>query len=253
MGVVFGLASMWKASAFYVGAGDMIFSPVMSGKPLQSIVLSVVSRGLFGWIAGLLYSAVKRGRHPAVGVILVSSVGRTLHTVLVYGFMGLLFPETGFRAASAFSGMLSWDFIPFLVVCDGLVYLCFRLWDSAYVRTLFFRIHSVDQNEALAPRRRGGMLFMILLVALLCASVAAYFINRMWSVMRRHGISLSEESSYDILHLQIQFLMGMMSLAVLVMLLIILYQKNQSYLRYEARLDSLTGILNRQQFFEKGE
>ena len=45
----------------------------------------------------------------------------------------------------------------------------------------------------------------------------------------------------------------MMSLAVLVMLLIILYQKNQSYLRYEARLDSLTGILNRQQFFEKGE
>ena len=142
MGVVFGLASMWKASAFYVGAGDMIFSPVMSGKPLQSIVLSVVSRGLFGWIAGLLYSAVKRGRHPAVGVILVSSVGRTLHTVLVYGFMGLLFPETGFRVASAFSGMLSWDFIPFLVVCDGLVYLCFRLWDSAYVRTLFFRIIS---------------------------------------------------------------------------------------------------------------
>ena len=47
--------------------------------------------------------------------------------------------------------------------------------------------------------------------------------------------------------------MGMMFLAVLVMLLIILYQKNQSYLRYEARLDSLTGILNRQQFFEKGE
>lgn len=27
VGAVFGLASMWKASAFYVGAGDGVFSP----------------------------------------------------------------------------------------------------------------------------------------------------------------------------------------------------------------------------------
>lgn len=35
VGAIFGLASMWKASAFYVGAGDMIFSPIQSGRPLE--------------------------------------------------------------------------------------------------------------------------------------------------------------------------------------------------------------------------
>ena len=55
VGAVFGLASMWKASAFYVGAGDAVFSPAMSGKPIQSILLSVGSRTLFGFIAGVLY------------------------------------------------------------------------------------------------------------------------------------------------------------------------------------------------------
>lgn len=31
IGAIFGLASMWKASAFYVTAGDAIFSPMISG------------------------------------------------------------------------------------------------------------------------------------------------------------------------------------------------------------------------------
>ena len=31
VGTIFGLASMWKASAFYIGDGDTIFSPVRSG------------------------------------------------------------------------------------------------------------------------------------------------------------------------------------------------------------------------------
>lgn len=32
VGTIFGLASMWKASAYYVGVGDMIFSPIQSGR-----------------------------------------------------------------------------------------------------------------------------------------------------------------------------------------------------------------------------
>ena len=54
VGAVFGLASMWKASAFYVGVGDAVFSPVMSGHPLKSILLSVGTRTIFGLIVGLI-------------------------------------------------------------------------------------------------------------------------------------------------------------------------------------------------------
>ena len=86
-GVVFGLASMWKASAFYVGAGDAIFSPVMSGNPAASIMMSVVARALFGLVTGLLYTAAKRSRFPKTGIVLVSTAGRSIHTFFVYLFM----------------------------------------------------------------------------------------------------------------------------------------------------------------------
>ena len=63
-GTVFGLASMWKASALYVGRGDAIFSPVMSGRPLESILMSVGARALFGLLTGLLYKLAKKKPFP---------------------------------------------------------------------------------------------------------------------------------------------------------------------------------------------
>ena len=44
LGLVFGLASMWKASANYVMEADHLFSPLFSGYPLGSIMLSVGGR-----------------------------------------------------------------------------------------------------------------------------------------------------------------------------------------------------------------
>ena len=54
VGTAFGLSSMWKASADYVAAGDRIFSPILSGSPLSSFALSVISRALFGLLIGLM-------------------------------------------------------------------------------------------------------------------------------------------------------------------------------------------------------
>ena len=58
---------------------------------------------------------------------------------------------------------------------------------------------------------------------------------------------------HALLHLQIQFLMGMISLVMLVLIAVMLYQKNFSCLYYEAKRDGLTGLLSRQQFFLAGE
>ena len=91
------------------------------------------------------------------------------------------------------------------------------------------------------------------LVILSSFSVAIYFTNRIETVMNQYQIKLSLEISYDLLHLQIQFLMGIASLAFLVILAIVLYQKNIDYLYHEAKLDGLTGLLGRQQFFHIGE
>ena len=60
VGTAFGLSSMWKASADYVAAGDRIFSPILSGSPLSSFALSVISRALFGLLIGLMYTLAKK-------------------------------------------------------------------------------------------------------------------------------------------------------------------------------------------------
>ena len=204
VGAVFGIASMWKASAFYVAARDAIFSPVMSEKPFASILLSVGSRALFGLIIGLLYRVAKNSRHPMAGILLVSTVGRMIHTVLVYSFMQLLFPEAGFTLINTLDDIRRWDFLPFIVIVDAIVVICYLTSRSEFVRGVLERVRNVDQVNELSSRSRIGMAVML-------------------------------------------------SLALLAIIFILMYQKNFNYLYYEARLDGLTGLMGRQQFFQAGK
>lgn len=204
VGAVFGIASMWKASAFYVAARDAIFSPVMSEKPFASILLSVGSRALFGLIIGLLYRVAKNSRHPIAGILLVSTVGRTIHMVLVYSFMQLLFPEAGFTLINTLDDIRRWDFLPFIVIVDAIVVICYLTSRSEFVRGVLERVRNVDQVNELSSRSRIGMAVML-------------------------------------------------SLALLAIIFILMYQKNFNYLYYEARLDGLTGLMGRQQFFQAGK
>ena len=204
VGAVFGIASMWKASAFYVAAGDAIFSPVMSEKPFASILLSVGSRALFGLIIGLLYRVAKNSCHPIAGILLVSTVGRTIHTVLVYSFMQLLFPEAGFTLINTLDDIRRWDFLPFIVIVDAIVVICYLTSRSEFVRGVLERVRNVDQVNELSSRSRIGMAVML-------------------------------------------------SLALLAIIFILMYQKNFNYLYYEARLEGLTGLMGRQQFFQAGK
>ena len=204
VGAVFGIAYMWKASAFYVAARDAIFSPVMSEKPFASILLSVGSRALFGLIIGLLYRVAKNSRHPMAGILLVSTVGRTIHTVLVYSFMQLLFPEAGFTLINTLDDIRRWDFLPFIVIVDAIVVICYLTSRSEFVRGVLERVRNVDQVNELSSRSRIGMAVML-------------------------------------------------SLALLAIIFILMYQKNFNYLYYEARLDGLTGLMGRQQFFQAGK
>ncbi len=253
VGMVFGLASLWKASAFYVGAGDMIFSPMMSGKPISSILLSVGSRTLFGFAIGVLYYFAKKGKYSLIKVMAVTSLGRPLHSFLVYAFMGGLFPEAGFGISNTLDDTMRWDFFPSMLAADLIIFFCYSFRNSQYVQRLFYRIRTVDQINNFSGRYKKRMYIMILLVLLSSFSVTMYFTNRLSSVISRHGIELSYVVSYDIMHLQIQFLFGMISLAMIVIIVIILHLKNLNYLYYEARLDGLTGLWGRQQFFQVGE
>jgi len=57
-GLFFGLGSMYKASALYVMLGDRIFSPFQTDFPIGSILLSVGTRVLFGFLMGCIFKIV---------------------------------------------------------------------------------------------------------------------------------------------------------------------------------------------------
>ena len=253
VGAVSGLASIWKASAFYVGAGDAVFSPTMSKSPLESILLSVGPRTLCGLISGGMFYWAKRRKHPLPWIFAAAAAGRLIHTTLVYGAMELFFPETGFGLYSVLNDILRVDFIPFTFVAVAAVAAGYFFCQSKFVQELFARVSEVDRVNSLVVQHKGGRAAALTLVILSSFSVAIYFTNRIETVMNQYQIKLSLEISYDLLHLQIQFLMGIASLAFLVILAIVLYQKNIDYLYHEAKLDGLTGLLGRQQFFHIGE
>ena len=95
-GLIFGFGSMYKASALYVMADDRLFSPFQSGAPLESLILSVGTRLLFGVLTGLLFAWSRKRKHAQFFECLTAFIAPKLHAFLVYTAMGIFFPSSGF-------------------------------------------------------------------------------------------------------------------------------------------------------------
>ena len=249
VGLFFGLASMWKASASYVMPADQLFSPFLSGDPMGSLMLSVVSRVLFGLAAGLLYQAARRLRRPLWGIVLVSCLARTLHSFFVYGAMYLFFPHQGYTPLDAFSG---W-FTPKDALSNGAIAaVVAAVWLASRSRVWqqFQQRLALSQSlQAGTGYHRFSVVIMSALTLAASLAVTVYFVHRIDYVLEDRGIDLTDAGYLDIFHLQIQFLLGIVSLMALVILFLILNRQYNSYQAYEGRLDSLTGVMSRRAFF----
>lgn len=249
VGTAFGLASMWKASASYVMASDQLFSPLYSGSPLGSLVLSVGSRALFGLAVGLLYLAVRRLRPQWFWVAAVSFLGRTVHSLMVYTAMALFFPEAGFgplNALTAFCRPL--DLLSNLITA-GLV---LAVWAASNSRTWLQFLRRMELSRSLQTGERYHLMSLAVVIAVtLAASLAVtfYFVHRIGYVLEVSDITLSDSGYADVVHLQVQFLFGIISMMVLVIFFLILNRRYTSYMAMEGKLDSLTGAMTRRAFF----
>lgn len=250
LGAVFGLASMWKASASYIMAFDQLFSPLMSGHPVKSILLSVGSRALFGLLTGLLYQIARRTRHPAPWVGVISYLGPFLHSALVYSAMLAFFPETGYTPLDTLRSFLTPGNIVEALVTAGLVLLVWRGAQSR-VWTQFLSRVEAARSFRLGDRYHVLSLVAIILLALLSSvAVAIYFVNRMESALALQGISLTDTEYADLLHLQVQFLIGILAMMTLLVIFLLFNRLYSTYMDREARTDPLTGAMNRRAFFQ---
>ena len=250
VGTVFGLVSMWKASASYVMAGDQLFSPFLSGDPLGSVLLSVGSRFLFGLAAGLLYAGARRLRPAGFWVAAVSFCGKAVHALMVYSVMGLFFPEAGFGPADALSGFFKpLDIASNLITAGAVLALWLLANSQAWLR--FQRRVAVSQSQEAGRQRHWLSLIPVILVTAAAAlAVTFYFVHRIDYVLEINGIELTGDGYSDVAHLQVQFLFGIISLMVLVALFLILNRQYAAYAALEGKLDSLTGVMTRRAFFD---
>ena len=241
-GFIFGLASMWKASAPYVATGDRIFSPFLSGKPLDSIFLSIGSRVLFGLIVGLLFLLTRKSCRPLIYTIIIALFGRALHSALVYAAMGLFFPEMGFHFANTFSGFGSPSNLLTSILTAVIVVLFYLAQNSAFLRSLKKELLAAHQPRMMNRKTFIPAVCIISVTLIAACLIAFYFVQRMKYMMDTSGYHLDETTQYNLTHLQIQFLLGLLALFSLVLLFLFFVYLYMSYMRYEAKTDSLTGI-----------
>ena len=79
--------------------------------------------------------------------------------------------------------------------------------------------------------------------------VGIYFVNRMEYALGRSGIILSAVNYADLMHLQVQFLIGVLSIMMLLAIFLSFTRQYATYMTLEADVDQLTGILTRTAFF----
>ena len=250
LGTIFGLASMWKASVSYVMDFDKLFSPLMSGHPVKSLLLSVGSRALFGLLVGLLYQLAKRARHSTLWVGATSFFGPFIHSFLVYGAMWAFFPETGYTPLDAFQSLGSFNKSLSNLIIAGMVLLIWKLTLTKAWRQFLSRVEASRHFRMGEHYHLLSLACIILLALLSSVAVAIYFVNRMRMVLNQTGLSLTDTAYADLLHLQIQFLIGIISLMSLVIVFLIFNRRYATYISYEAKMDALTGTLSRKIFFQ---
>ncbi len=245
-GLLFGLGSLYKASASYVMPADGIFSPLHSGKPLQSILLSVGTRVLFGFVLGWLFRAARHGRYRKLWKVLITLLAPELHALFVYTAMGLFFPSIGFSAVSALHFERNDTAIALL--CTAIVLLTDRIYYSRRVQGYRDAVNEYENNPYWSPKISVALCVISVFVLCMAGLSTVYFSNRMIYMLEVHGIAVTADVRGDVTHLQVQFLAAMLALNFILIVIILMIYRYMKYKEYRGELDYLTGIMGRKLF-----
>ncbi len=245
-GLIFGLGSLYKASAAYVQASDQIFSPFRSGRPVESFLLSVGARVLFGLLIGGLFWLVKKRAHRRIWNGLIALLAPKLQAFLVFGAMGLFFPEHGYTAAAVLQIAKSDIFIALL--CLFCVEVCDVIYHSRWARQLMEAMNQSQENLYWSSRIWVGILIITVFVISMAAISTVYFSDRVRYLLQEHGVNVTDVIYGDLVHMQVQFLIAMLALNFILILIIMMVYRYMKYREYLGAMDPLTGVMGRRMF-----
>lgn len=245
-GLFFGLGSMFKASALYVMADDRLFSPFRSGSPVKSLLLSVGMRVLFGFVIGWLYRFVKSGKLCLLWKSLLAFFAPRLHAFLVYGAIGVFFPESGLDFRTAFQ--LSRSAVFSSVLCLLCVLLCDRFYRSRYLSGYRNAIDAVGGKSGWSMKITVFLGAITVFIVCIAVASTVYFSDRTRYMLAAHGVAVSDAVQSDILHLQTQFLLSVLFLCLILLLVILMVYQYMKYREYIGEMDALTEVMGRRLF-----
>ena len=245
LGMFFGIISAYKASSFYVMPADMIFSPLRSGMPVQSLILSVGTRMLFAFIIASAFRLAEKSRYRYYLIFALGAVAPVLHAALVYQTIGTLFPEIGInisRLDPLAPNKLGKDLM-FAILSVSVL----RVHRS---KTMMFFKEGVDRYRTtrLVNIWIAGLVFMVFMIMM---GFGFYFASRMKPLLNEYDIFVSENMSHDILHFLLQSSLTALSICLLLVVVLLAGYRYMAYHRYLSDLDALTNVLGRRSFFEK--
>lgn len=243
---IFGVASMYKASSSYVMPTDAIFSPFLSGEPVSSLLLSVGTRVLFGFIVGMAFYYAKKSSYRRLYVGLTAALAPAVHSMIVCTTMDLLFPEFGrdfrfglyWQTSDAFFGL----------VCFIAVSWLWEIYQSNSIQRVKTCIDQADNNPYDVGRANVFFIFTELFLVCMSVVAAVYFAQRQSYMLGQHGVDISTHISSDLLLLQMQFLIASLALNMIIVILLLATYKYMSYKEYCVEMDVLTGVMGRRMF-----
>lgn len=244
MGAIFGVTSMYKASASYVMASDAVFSPFLSGFPVNSLLLSIGTRILFGFLVGMAFVFVKNKKYYRLWIGVISAVAPKIHSLIVYTTMGILFPELDYNYTSAFH--LTFNNVIFMIICVVIVELSWIIYYSDTIQRIKF---GINYNNPYASKKMN-LFFIIFEFFIVCMAVFStiYFYYRQSYMLEWNHIIISKKVAVDLLLLQIQFLISLLALNTISIIFLVFIYKYMSYREYKGEIDELTEIMGRRMF-----
>ena len=221
VGLVFGLASLWKASVLPFVEANAAFSPFLSPDPWGSLVTSVGTRVAFGFAAGCLYAWLRRHFSRQVVVLAGTLLASYLHSLFVYTSMWYFFPQFKLTPASSLndfhrvSGIIT--YVAAMVIVGGIYYF------FKHTRTGTWVVQTFKSTEAL-PFNRQKLSVMFIFSAGACLTALTlvwYFIDDLKRILFYYHVELTKQTQFLIANMGLQFASGIIAAGLIISIIFV--------------------------------
>lgn len=184
--LVFALTSMWQAGVSGVQYSDLIFSPIQSGEPLNSLLLNS-ARLIGGFAAGELFKLcfARKRKHVYLCIALTTLAATWIFGTLTYLFMALLFPQTGVTVSMA---LMAWiepsNLAVYVLTVLAMMLVHFALSQNGVKRYMTAVAGLEGHFKSKGLHAYYGM---IVAATALCVTVMMHLIDRLKIVLGQKG------------------------------------------------------------------